>query len=73
MSEKFSQDPLEEYFGRQRRKGGCNDNPNLIEFGRQWLAINVMRSEMLHLIAGNARGADHEKIKLDIHEGQFKK
>ncbi len=70
LSEKFSQDPLEEHFGRQRRKGGCNDNPNLLEFGRQELAINVMKSEMLKITAGNCRGADHEKIKLDIHNAE---
>ena len=28
LSEKFTQDPLEEHFGRQRRRGGTNDNPN---------------------------------------------
>lgn len=68
LSEKFSQDPLEEHFGRQRRRGGCNDNPNILEFGRQELSINVIRSEMLRDIKGNTRGADREQTKLQIHE-----
>ena len=68
LSEKFSQDPLEEHFGKQRRKGGCNDNPNLVEFGRQELGINVMRSEMLRDIKGNVRGADRGKVKIDIND-----
>ena len=32
LSEKFSQDPLEEHFARQRKKGGCNENPTVEQF-----------------------------------------
>ena len=35
FSEKFSQDPLEEHFGCQRRRGGSSDNLTLLEFGNQ--------------------------------------
>ena len=27
LSEKFTQDPIEEYFSKQRRAGGASDNP----------------------------------------------
>ena len=34
LSEKFSQDPLEEHFTGHRRMGGCNDNPTQAQFAR---------------------------------------
>ena len=61
FSEKFSQDPLEEHFGRHRRSGGCSDNPTLLEFGNQELALNVMRSDLMQEIRGNTRGKDKDK------------
>ena len=29
LGEKFSQDPLEQHFGKHRRSCGCSDNPQL--------------------------------------------
>lgn len=66
LSEKFTQDPLEEHFGRQRRRRGCNDNPTLEEIGRQELSLNVMNAELITDIKGNTRGRDVEKRKIDI-------
>lgn len=68
LSEKFTQDPLEEHFGRQRRRGGSNDNPTLAEFGQQELALNVINSELIRDIKGNTRGRDSEKRKIDIND-----
>ena len=68
LSEKFSQDPVEEHFGRQRRQGGFNENPNLAEFGRQEIAINVMKSELIRDIKGNTRGADRGASKIDVND-----
>lgn len=68
LSEKFTQDPLEEHFGRQRRRGGSNDNPTLAEFGQQELALNVINSEFIRDIKGNTRGRDSEKRKIDIND-----
>ena len=31
LSEKLSQDPLEEHFARQRRISGCDENPKLAQ------------------------------------------
>ena len=40
LTEKFNQDVVEEYFGRQRRSmGRRNENPNLFQFGYQANAI----------------------------------
>ena len=33
LTEKFNQDVVEEYFGRQRGFGRQNDNPTLLKFG----------------------------------------
>ena len=66
FSEKFSQDPLEEHFGRQRRRGGCNDNPTYYQFQNQEITLNVMRSEMIRDIQGNTRGKDSNDKKLDV-------
>ena len=68
LSEKFTQDPLEEHFGRQRRKGGSNDNPTLQEFGRQELTLNVMNSSLIRDIKGNTRGKKSEDVKIDVHD-----
>ena len=60
---------MEEHFGRQRRRGGCSDNPTLAEFGNQELALNVMRSDLMQDIRENTRGKDKDgKRKIDIHD-----
>ena len=33
LAERFSQDPLENWFGRQRSLGLKKDNPNMVGFG----------------------------------------
>ena len=33
LTERFSQDPLENYFGRQHSIGGRKDNPTIRDFG----------------------------------------
>ena len=67
MAEKYSQDPLEQHFSRQRSAGGCNENPTLNQFGRQELALNVMRSEMITELRGNT-GRHAAPIRLDIND-----
>ena len=44
LSERFSQDCLEEYFGRQRQLGRRNDNPDVHQFGYNDNTIRVVRS-----------------------------
>lgn len=43
LSERFSQDPLEEYFSLQRKKGGSYENPSSDGAGRQFVAISTMK------------------------------
>ncbi|XP_077866483.1 uncharacterized protein LOC144354694 [Saccoglossus kowalevskii] len=42
LSEKFTQDPLEEYFSRQRACIGHNDNPTVEEFSRNTLSFKLL-------------------------------
>ena len=44
LSEKFSQDPLEEHFARQRRRGGSCENPSFYAFGN---LLNVVQSNLI--------------------------
>lgn len=69
LSEKFSQDPLEEHFGRQRRRGGNNENPTYQQFGRNELALNVMDSSLIADLRGSTSGRNMEgRPKLDIND-----
>ena len=42
LSEKFSQDPLEEQSSAHRRISGTNENPSLAQFAQQSIALNVI-------------------------------
>lgn len=44
LSEKFNQDPLEAFFGKQRARGGRSDNPTAKRFVENTQAIRVGRS-----------------------------
>ena len=41
LSEKFSQDPVEEFFAKQRSMGGGHDNPTVSQFGSNMLTLQV--------------------------------
>ena len=61
LSERFNQDVLEEYFGRQRSLGRFNDSPNLFQFGYNSNTIRMQRS--IVPVKGNTRGAHNQKRK----------
>ena len=68
LSEKVSQDPLEEEFARQRRSGGCCENTSLYAFGNQELRVNVVQSNLIKTMKVNTRGAQREDPKIDDHD-----
>ena len=68
LSEKFTQDPLEEHFAKQRLRGGCNENPDLVQFGSQELVLNVMSSGLIKELRWNTRGRNRDGDTLDIHD-----
>ena len=55
LSERFCQDLLEEYFGRQRERGRFNDNPTLQAFGYNDLTLAVQRN-IAPVVKGNVAG-----------------
>ena len=54
LSERFSQDVLEEYFGNQRKLGKRNDNPDIEQFGYNANTLRIQRE--VSRISGNTRG-----------------
>ena len=60
LTNRFNQDLLEEYFGRQRSLGRRNDNPTVHQFGYNSNTIRMQRSVVS--VTGNTRGA-HKKRK----------
>ena len=44
LSERLNQDPLKSFFGKQRARGGRNDNPNVRSFMYNTQAMRVQRS-----------------------------
>lgn len=55
LSEKISQDPVENYFGKQRARGGRNENPTLHQCVYNAAALRVQRSMALDPVRGNCR------------------
>lgn len=54
LTERFCQDPLEEYFGKQRQLGRRSDNPDIRTFGYNSNTIRIQRS--ISCQRGNTRG-----------------
>lgn len=59
LSEKFCQDPVESYFGKQRAHGGYNDNPNMKQFIDNTVSLRVQKSMSLDPVHGNCRRRQH--------------
>ena len=68
LSEKISQDPVEEYFSKQRQRMGPNDNPDLDMFNKNTLGYHVTRDELIKVLKGNVRNKDRETKTIDIHD-----
>ena len=58
LSERISQDPLEKYFGRERQRGGVNDNPNACQFLKGNQALRVVNAINFDVVLGNIRGSN---------------
>lgn len=64
LTERFCQDPLENYFGRQRSMGHRKDNPSLRDFGYN---DNTIRTQKIFRpIAGNCQNDDEQLNKIDV-------
>ena len=68
LSEKFTQDPVEEYFAKQRARGGADEAPTLEMFNRNVIGLNVAGDELIRVMNGNTRGRDRQIVKLDVRD-----
>ena len=59
LTERFCQDVVEEYFGRQRALGRRSDNPSLRNFGYNDNTLRIQRANTA--VMGNTRGARKTK------------
>ena len=59
LTERFCQDPVEEYFGSQRKLGRRCDNPDLAQFGFNDNTIRIQRN--VSCTSGNTRGRYDKK------------
>lgn len=53
LSERISQDPLENYFGNQRARGGRNEHPTVQQCLYNAAALRVQKSMALEPVRGN--------------------
>ena len=56
LSERISQDPLENFFGCQRQRGRTGENPSVDQFCKNTQALRVINSVCAHVPRGNCRG-----------------
>ena len=56
LSQHICQDPLENFFGCQRQRGGTSDNPSAQEYYRNAQALRVVNSFCRAPVRGNCRG-----------------
>lgn len=67
LTERFCQDPLEEYFGNQRKLGRRSDNPDMRQFGYNNNTIRVQRAVTCQ--SGNTRGRkDKNKAWVNVSD-----
>ena len=59
LSERFSQDPIENFFGCQRQRGCTSENPNVYDFCKNTQVLRVTNSVCGHVPRGNSRGSKH--------------
>ena len=66
LSQRICQDPLENFFGRQRQRGGNHDNPSVKEFMHNTQALRVAKTFKIH--KGNCRKGTEEDEEMSVKE-----
>ena len=66
LSERFTQDSFESYFGKQCARGRYNDNPSVQEFMDNADVIRVVQNLGLEAFGGNVRGRKQHAVIEDI-------
>ena len=65
LSGNLCQDPLENYFGCQRQRGGTSDNPSVHEFYQNAQSLRVVNSFCRGPVSGNCRGNRATECTMD--------
>ena len=65
LTEKFCQDSLESYFGKQRYQGCCNTNPTVDDFLSNAASIRTQGSAALEPLRGNSRRGRKRVVEVD--------
>ena len=65
LSQNICQDPVENFFGAQRQRGGTSDNPSVNEFLKNTGALRVVNSSC-RIKAGNCRGSESGCTSIDL-------
>jgi len=65
LSEKISQDPLENFFGCQRQRGRTGENPNASQFCKNTQALRIINSVCDNIPKGNCRG---RQLQIDMQD-----
>ena len=65
LSVRFNQDPIEDFFGKQRGHGGRCDNPTVQQFVKNSVSIRTQKSASLAPIRGNCRRKRRTEIVVD--------
>lgn len=68
LSERISQDPLEKYFGRQRQRGGANENPTCQQFLQNNSSLRMVNSIRIETHKGNVRSTNSETDTVRISD-----
>ena len=68
LSRRLSQDPLEQFFGCQRQRGGVHDNPNAVEFLNNSQVLRVVNSFCTKVGKGNCRGNITDAVDVDLEK-----
>ncbi|XP_078610651.1 uncharacterized protein LOC144881434 isoform X2 [Branchiostoma floridae x Branchiostoma japonicum] len=67
LSEKLTQDPLEQHFAKQRGRCGANEHPTLLEYGRNEINIHVSGAMLASVRAGNYMGRAND-VQIDFND-----
>lgn len=65
LSERFCQDPVEAFFGKQRYKGGRSSNPSVKEFLDNTISLRVQGSSALEPLRGNCKRKTLSPLTVD--------
>ena len=60
LNERFTQDPVESFFGQRRQKGGGSENPTVHQFTYNTSSLRVQRS-MAPIATSNVRASKHHQ------------